>query len=115
MTDQDNTSKKIALLNDRFRKNIGNGSEVFVTQAFAQKGNAFVFAAINFVKYYEFSKIDMGDNPYGENDFIVGEIDGTKFFFKIDCYDNELNYGSEDPSNPKITRRIGTFLLPEDY
>jgi len=34
---------------------------------------------------------------------------------KVDYYDENLEYGSEDPANAAITTRVITILLPEDY
>ncbi|WP_139797614.1 DUF3768 domain-containing protein [Novosphingobium sp. B1] len=30
-------------------------------------------------------------------------------------YDTELVFGSDDPANPAITRRVVTLMRPEDY
>ncbi|MFC4194974.1 DUF3768 domain-containing protein [Novosphingobium lubricantis] len=30
-------------------------------------------------------------------------------------YDTELAFGSEDPANPAITRRVITLMRPADY
>lgn len=35
--------------------------------------------------------------------------------FKIDYYDLELEYGSEDPADPEQTVRVLTVMLPSDY
>jgi hypothetical protein len=46
-----------------------------------------------------------GNDPHREHDFVSFELNGQKVFWKIDCYDCELKYGSKDPSDP--IRRVG--------
>lgn len=54
-------------------------------------------------------------NDDGEQDFGILMIDETKLFFKIDYYDLDLQYGSDNPSDPEVTTRVLTVMLPEDY
>ena len=57
-----------------------------------------------------------GDNdPYGEHDFSIVTVDGVKIYWKIDYYDQNCQYGSEDPTDPEVTTRVITILLPEEY
>ncbi|WP_337191277.1 DUF3768 domain-containing protein [Parapontixanthobacter aurantiacus] len=68
------------------------------------------------------------NDPYGERDFgaIYQVGDGrwtTKrparpaetVFWKIDAYDCDLLFGSEDPANPAATRRVLTIMLASEY
>ncbi|WP_244580117.1 DUF3768 domain-containing protein [Cohaesibacter gelatinilyticus] len=55
------------------------------------------------------------NDPYGTREFGSVEIDGQAVWFKIDAYDRNLEYGSPDPSDPEVTTRIMTVLLPEEY
>ena len=43
------------------------------------------------------------------------EFDGTTVWFKIDLYDVDYTYGSPEPSDPALTRRVLTLLLPSEY
>jgi Protein of unknown function (DUF3768) len=42
-------------------------------------------------------------------------VDGEVVMFKIDYYDENMEYGSPDPADPKLTRRVLTILLAEEY
>ena len=52
-------------------------------------------------------------DPYGEHDFSTFELDGETLNWKIDYYDTKLEYGSPDPADPAVTRRVLTILLAE--
>ena len=56
-----------------------------------------------------------GNDPYGEHDFGSVDIKGKRVFFKIDYYDRDLCFASPDPANQKITRRVMTIMLAEEY
>lgn len=58
---------------------------------------------------------DGTDDPHGERDFGAFELCGTRYFFKIDYYDSELLFGSEDPTNTELTQRVCTVMLASDY
>ena len=54
-------------------------------------------------------------DPHGEHDFGQVEVSGYKFFWKIDYYDKNVEYGSEDPADPDLTHRVMTIMLAEEY
>jgi hypothetical protein len=62
-----------------------------------------------------FEKFDADNDPYGEHDFGSFELAGRKFFWKIDAYDADLHFGSEDPSDEAKTTRVLTIMLAEEY
>ena len=62
-----------------------------------------------------FKDFDEENDPHEEHDFGSILQDGVKFFWKIDYFDRQLVYGSEDPSQPEITTRVLTLMLAEEY
>jgi hypothetical protein len=68
------------------------------------------------------------NDPNGERDFgaIYQGVDGVwsvsrpvdvavTVFWKIDAYDRALRFGSEDPADPAVTRRVLTIMLASEY
>ena len=108
---------RIRELNDAFRKYPWNAARALgrtvVTAGVNAGGPEFVLKVLNAVAGFDnFS----GDNdPYGEHDFGNLEIDGRKIYFKLDYYDRDCVYGSEDPSDPEKTCRVLTVMLAEEY
>jgi hypothetical protein len=63
-----------------------------------------------------FDRFEDANDPHGERDF--GAIDhpgAQKVFWKIDYYDADYRYGSEDPADPGQTRRVLTIMLASKY
>jgi Protein of unknown function (DUF3768) len=84
-----------------------------ITHGVAAHGNAFIDRAIQAVRSYR--NFGPDNDPYGEHDFGQFTLDDETLFWKIDYYDNELENGSPDPSDPAVTRRALTVLLAEEY
>jgi len=112
------TSEQIRVLNDAFRTHPFIGArlsedELVITSGVADHGNDFIDRAVNAVR--QFSNFTGDNDPHGEHDFGSFELDGTELFWKIDYYDRDLKYGSPDPADPAVTRRVLTILLAEEY
>ena len=57
-----------------------------------------------------------GDNdPYGEHDFGSLDFEGQKVFWKIDYFDKAMDKHSPDPADPRVTQRLITIMLAEEY
>jgi Protein of unknown function (DUF3768) len=108
------TSARIRELNDRLRKDPYSGhGRVMVTASVNARGPLFAVKMLAAVA--AFDAFAHGNDPYREHDFGVVDVDGTRVYFKIDYYDLELHFGSEDPSDPAKTTRVMTLMLPDDY
>lgn len=107
------STEKIAAQNDQFRQEFGLGSipgQAVMTQGIAALAPEQVATIVKRVK--EFDDFTPDNDPYGEHDFGSLDVDGVgKVFWKIDYYDLTLTKGSEDPSNLKATKRVGSRQL----
>jgi hypothetical protein len=110
--DSPKTVERIRMLNDLLRSTF-TGGKVMMTAAVAAlnpEARAKVLTAVR-----TFDAFTRHNNPHGENDCAFFMVDGERYFFKLDCYDKTMEYGSEDPSNPEITVRVLTIGTAEDY
>jgi hypothetical protein len=62
-----------------------------------------------------YSEFTEDNDPHGEHDFGAFEIGGTKCFWKIDAYDLDYQFGSEDPLDLTITNRVLTIMLADEW
>jgi hypothetical protein len=62
-----------------------------------------------------FDKFTGDNDPHGEHDFGAFDLCGRKFFWKLDYFDERMELGSEDPSDPKKTTRVLTLMLASEY
>ena len=63
----------------------------------------------------EFDDFDEENDPWQTHEFGSVEVDETSIWFKIDAYDSKLEYGSPNPADPEVTKRVMTILLPSEY
>ena len=115
MTDQ---TSRIAALNDRCRQGLDPTGRIVITATclatLAGEGGkvaeilaeAQIMAAI---RRYVFKPEDGGERARG--DLVIA---GHAIRFTIDCYDLSLEWGSEDPTDPLVTTRVMTIMLPSD-
>lgn len=106
---------KIATLNDKLRQNIFNSGKdrVILTQGVSNL--PFDEQLRILLKVKLFNNFNEGNDPYGTHDFGMIEHSELKYFFKIDYYDNSLEYASDDPSNEDITTRVLTVMRADEY
>ena len=63
----------------------------------------------------QFDDFNEDNDPHGEHDFGAINLDGKQFFWKIDYYDHRYQYGSPDPADRMLTRRVLTLMLASEY
>lgn len=103
----------IAQLNDRFRQGDHTLGQVRATQMVQALSSEDQQALFRLVRV--FNEFTEDNDPWKEHDFGSVEFKGGKYFWKIDYYDKNLKYGSEDPSNPAVTIRVLTLMHSSEY
>ena len=105
---------RIRELNDAFRTSLdlSLGRVVLTTGVNALPSNV---KAMAIRKTASFATFTEDNDPHGEHDFGALELDGQRFFWKIDYYDPNLEFGSENPADPTKTTRVLTIMLAEEY
>ncbi|MFM5953314.1 MAG: DUF3768 domain-containing protein [Novosphingobium sp.] len=119
-------SERIARLNDRARQAIGLACVAVATEGFRALPEADQSRVRELVETFDAFTAD--NDPYGERDFgaVYQDCDGRwtttrparpaeTVFWKIDAYDRDLRFGSDDPVNPAVTRRVLTIMLASEY
>jgi hypothetical protein len=66
-------------------------------------------------KVMAFETFTEDNDPHGEHDFGAFDHAGKRIFWKIDYYDQSLEFGSEDPADPAKTTRVLTIMFAEEY
>ena len=85
----------------------------YITDGVSGFGPLFVLEAVGLVQ--RFDAFGPENDPHGEHDFGAFDLAGQRLFWKIDYYDPDLRYGSSDPANPDLTRRVITIMLVSEY
>ncbi|MET3616308.1 hypothetical protein ABID16_004657 [Rhizobium aquaticum] len=103
---------RIRELNDVFRTTWLTGT-VLMTEGIRDLPEATQSRIAELVQAFDAFTAD--NDPHGEHDFGALTVDGHKIFWKIDCYAPDMMHGSDDPSDPKVTRRVLTIMLASEY
>lgn len=103
---QTENAVEIAKLNDRFRR---SGFGITVTPG-VQSLEDLIGLIDEIRRFNEFTE---ANDPYGEHDFGTVYWFGEKVFWKIDYYNQDLEYG-EDPLSLDC-RRVLTVMLASEY
>jgi hypothetical protein len=62
-----------------------------------------------------FTDFTTHNDPYNEHDMGKITYRGITVFWKLDYYDLNLEYHSEDASDPRLTKRVLTIMLADEY
>lgn len=102
----------IARLNDRVRKT-ATGGVIVITRGVRVLPQFTPTDLLNALASYD--RFDADNDPHGERDFGDLELFGADLLWKIDYYDLEMRYGSNDPANAAQTTRVLTVMLACEY
>lgn len=102
----------IATLNDKFRKSF-TGGQVLLTAGIDSMSMDDKANILSMVR--NFNDFNEDNDPYGEHDFGSFNYKGNKIFWKIDYYDLNYEFMSENPADPTITNRVLSILLAEEW
>ncbi|MGE0502072.1 MAG: DUF3768 domain-containing protein [Rhizobiaceae bacterium] len=105
-------SARIRLLNDLLREGFPTG-QVVLTRGVASLPEALRILLMLAVQHY--ADFSPASDPFDEHDFGAVEFADERYFWKIDYYDNDLNYGSPDPTDPDVTRRVLIIMRANEY
>lgn len=119
-------AERIARLNDLARRAMGIACVVVVTDGIRALPEADQSRLRELVETFDAFTPD--NDPYGEREFgaIYQGLDGVwsalrpadvavTVFWKIDAYDRALRFGSDDPADSAVTRRVLTIMLASEY
>lgn len=110
--DQAAVAARIRALNDEFRCSF-IGGRIHLTAGVAVLSSHVQVALLEAVRSFDAFTED--NDPWNEHDMASVTVCGERFFWKIDYYDRSLLHGSEDPADPKVTTRVLTIMLVEEY
>ena len=85
-------------LNDAFRRAPSQYGKLVITCGISSLPFDQRLAII--AKVMSFDEFSPDNDPNGEHDFGCFDFDDERIFWKIDYYDSDCEYGSEDPADP---------------
>jgi hypothetical protein len=104
-------AEQVRALNDAFRTTMTGGRVMLTTGVDALPSDV---KAIVIRRVATFTEFTADNDPHGEHDFGNFTLAGQKFFWKIDHYDANMEFGSDDPADTSTTRVL-TIMLASEY
>ena len=105
-------AEQIGKLNDRLRIT-GTGGAIMITHN-VQRVTGFD-ANVLAAALASYDAFDLDNDPHGERDFGDLSLWGYDLLWKVDYYNPDLKYGSNNPANPAVTSRVLTVMLASDW
>ena len=106
------SSKIIQLINDNFRRTL-QGGKVVLTRGIRALPKMEIAEIM--LKVSKFNDFTVANDPYKQHDYASFEYHGNKIIWKIDYYDKNYEYASENPADVTKTNRVLTIMLADEY
>jgi Protein of unknown function (DUF3768) len=103
------TATKIAELNDHLRRTF-TGGRVLMTAAVAALDPSAQIELLERVR--SFVDFSADNDPHREHDFGVVTVEGERYFWKIDLYEEPE---VKDSNGERVVNRVVTIMLAEEY
>ena len=107
-----NKTEMIRKLNDNFRTCL-KGGKVMLTIGIRSKAENEVTEILE--KVVNFNDFNKNNDVYGEHDYLSFDYKGEKIIAKIDYYDKDYRFMSDNPADPTITNRLLTIMTASEY
>lgn len=107
---------RIRELNDTFRHKLPRTTKRYrlnLTTGVTSLGATKVAQLLLSVR--SFNDFSPDNDPHGEHDFGAFDQDDIRVFWKIDAYDQWMQFGSPDPTDACVTTRVMTIMLASEY
>jgi Protein of unknown function (DUF3768) len=120
---------RIARLNDLARRAMGVACTAVATVGFRSLPASDQSRVRELIA--TFDAFDEDNDPLGERDFgcvyqlgdgswtterpRLHEDERERVFWKLDYYDRQMQFASDDATNPAVTRRVLTIMLADEY
>jgi hypothetical protein len=106
------TAERIRTLNDAFRRTFVGGAVMITAGVEAMPADQ---RRSLLEKVRAFDVFTDDNDPHGEHDFGAIDEGGVRYFWKVDCYDRNTEFGSPDPADPAVTTRVLTIMRADEY
>lgn len=109
-------AEAIKTLNDNFRRNLFQHqphNHLMLTAYVSALSHNRLIELLTQVR--DFEDFNESNDPYGEHDFGKITFRGESYFFKIDYYDENMEFHAEDPANENKTERVLTIMHVDEY
>ena len=105
-------TNQIQELNDNFRRTFTGGRVMLTAGINALPADD---VAVILSRVRNFNDFTIVNDPYKQHDMAGFDYKGQRIFWKIDYYDRNLRYLSEDPTDVSKTIRVMIIMLAEEY